>query len=141
MSLKWKKQRSPDDHGISTKRCSVGIWAIEMACNLVFFIHLPQLPAVHVQRREPATIAAASVQALQVAQIQDFGLRRVADDGDLAGAVRGRRDVIPQGQPAQRVHVQAVQRHIRLVVGVDDLGRVLSTTMQDLGFTTKGWCD
>ena len=52
------------------------------------FIHLPQLAAVHIQRREPATVAAVCVEALQVAKIQDFGLWCVADDGDLAGAMR-----------------------------------------------------
>ena len=39
---------------------------------------------------EPTAIAAVCVEALQVAEIQDFGLGRVADDGDLAGAVRDR---------------------------------------------------
>ncbi len=69
---------------------------------------------------EPTAIAAVCVEALQVAEIQDFGLRRVADDGDLAGAVLCRRDVIPQRQPPQRVDVQAVEWHVRLVVGVDE---------------------
>ena len=63
------------------------------------FIHLPVLAAIHIQRREPTVEAATGVEALQVAEIQDFGLWRVADDGDLAGAVLRRWNIIPQRQP------------------------------------------
>jgi len=65
-------------------------------------------------------MAAAGVEAFQVAQVQDFVLRRMPDDGDLAGAVRRRRNVVPQRKPAERVQRLTVQRDVRLVVGVDE---------------------
>lgn len=54
------------------------------------FIHLPNLPGFDVHCREQPTMAAASVDALQVRQVEDppRPLHCMADDGDLTIHVR-----------------------------------------------------
>jgi hypothetical protein len=49
-------------------------------------VHLPNLAVAHVHGREQAALAAAGVQAFQVAEIEDSmaQLRRVPNDGCLA---------------------------------------------------------
>ncbi len=56
-------------------------------------VRLPHLPAVNFQCREPAPALAEGVDALEEAQVKSLAafLRRVADNGDRAGAVRCRR--------------------------------------------------
>src|ERR1700687_1974889 len=50
------------------------------------FIGLPDLAAADVQGGQPTTQAAAGIDALEVAEVEDLArsLRRMADDGDLA---------------------------------------------------------
>jgi hypothetical protein len=71
------------------------------------------------QGGQPSPAVAKRVDALEVAQVQNLPvlLRRVADDGDLAGAVPlGDRR---QGGPAQAGPLLVVQGQVGVVVGVD----------------------
>ena len=88
---------------------------------------LPEPPALRVQRGQPAAAVATSVDALQMGQIEDFtaGLRRVPDDGHLAGAVRLGQPV-PQRFPAEPQRRLVFQRHVRPVRCMDEeVGRRL----------------
>jgi hypothetical protein len=66
------------------------------------------LPDAAVEGGEPAAVTTVGVETDQVAEVQNFHLRRMAKNGRLAGEVRAG-DVISQGKPAEGLLLLAVE--------------------------------
>jgi hypothetical protein len=87
---------------------------------LASFVYLPDLTTVHVESRQPTVVAAASVHANQITQVENLCLRCVSNNGDFSRTVQLLRDIISQGQPTNRVIVLLIKRHVWLVIGVKE---------------------
>src|SRR6185437_12279689 len=95
--------------------------ASALLAQLALLVGLPDLAARDVERRQPAVVVTAGIDALEMPQVADLaiGLQRVADDGRFARTMRAGRK-IAQRPPKQDVAVLLLQRQIGQVIGVDE---------------------
>ena len=71
-----------------------------VAANSPILIGLPDASTVEIDGSQPATSVAASVDAYQVSDIEQFWLWRMTNNSNFAGTVQNARGRVSQRKPA-----------------------------------------